>query len=132
MSSNFTLEELVGSSFSINNNIDNTPNATQLKNIKVSVLALEYIRAYLGNYPIIVTSGFRCPELNQKIGGSKTSSHIDGQAYDIIIRNGKTPKENALSIVKSDINFDQIIIYDTFIHLGLGPKKRRQIISKQS
>lgn len=132
MSSNFTLEELVGSSFAINNNIDNTPNATQLKNIKVSVLALEYIRAYLGNYPIIVTSGFRCLELNQKIGGSKTSSHIDGQAYDIIIKNGKTPKENALSIVKSDINFDQIIIYDTFIHLGLGPKKRRQLISKQN
>lgn len=132
MSSNFTLEELVGSSFAINSNIDNTPNATQLKNIKVSVLALEYIRAYLGNYPIIVTSGFRCLELNQKIGGSKTSSHIDGQAYDIIIKNGKPPKENALSIVKSDINFDQIIIYDTFIHLGLGPKKRRQIISKQN
>lgn len=130
MTRNFTMEELLRSSFALKKKLSNTPNDKQLQNMRVSVLALEYLRAYFGNVPIVVTSGFRSPELNKAIGGSPTSSHIDGQAYDIVIMNNLSMKENALSIIRSDINFDQIIVYKSFIHLGLGPKKRRQLISR--
>lgn len=130
MTKNFTLEELLRSSFAFKNELSNTPNDKQLQNMRVSVLALEYLRAYFGNVPIVVSSGFRSHEVNRAVGGSPTSSHIDGQAYDIIIMNKKSMKENALSIIRSDINFDQIIVYKSFIHLGLGPKKRRQLISR--
>lgn len=35
------------------------------------------------NIPIIITSGYRCPELNKEIGGSATSNHCFGYAVDI-------------------------------------------------
>ena len=33
--------------------------------------------------PIIITSGYRSPELNKKVGGSPTSNHLTGCAVDI-------------------------------------------------
>jgi len=42
---------------------------------------LEPIRENLQT-PMIVTSGFRCKELNDKIGGAQTSQHLYGEAVD--------------------------------------------------
>ncbi len=36
-------------------------------------------------YPIIINSGYRSPELNTAVGGSKTSQHLIGQAADCSI-----------------------------------------------
>ena len=33
--------------------------------------------------PIYITSGYRSPELNRKVGGTKTSYHLRGMAADI-------------------------------------------------
>ena len=38
--------------------------------------------------PIIVTSGYRCPELNARVGGARTSYHLRGMAADIRPKNG--------------------------------------------
>jgi hypothetical protein len=37
----------------------------------------------LFGYPIVITSGFRTPEHNEEIGGTKDSEHIFGRAVDI-------------------------------------------------
>ena len=42
----------------------------------------EPLLAWVGG-PIKVNSFFRSPELNEKIGGLKTSQHCKGQAIDI-------------------------------------------------
>lgn len=48
---------------------------------------LEPIRVRF-NYPFIITSGYRSPELNKAVGGSATSQHCHGQAADIKISDG--------------------------------------------
>jgi len=43
---------------------------------------LENLRQEVG-VPFIITSGYRCPAHNQKVGGAVTSAHLYGQAADI-------------------------------------------------
>ena len=35
------------------------------------------------NAPMKINSGFRCPEHNEKVGGSSTSMHLYGRAVDV-------------------------------------------------
>lgn len=44
---------------------------------------LEKTRLWAGS-PIIITSGYRCPEYNERIGGVPDSLHTTGRAVDII------------------------------------------------
>ena len=128
MTTNFTLEELYRSSFAIRNNIDNTPNEKQTENLRFVANNLEYLREKLGNYPILVTSGFRNKEVNKAVGGVRNSDHLEGLAVDIIIKNNKSIKDTAKQIIETQLEFDQIIIYRNFIHLGFNKKMRRQIV----
>lgn len=43
---------------------------------------LEPLRSYVGK-PIIITSGYRCSQLNVKVGGAYASQHTLGEAADI-------------------------------------------------
>tara|TARA_R110000803_G_scaffold28051_1_gene65229 strand:- start:1593 stop:1985 length:393 start_codon:yes stop_codon:yes gene_type:complete len=36
------------------------------------------------NQPMVISSGYRTPEHNERIGGSKKSAHILGKAVDIV------------------------------------------------
>ena len=66
------------------------------------------LRLWVGG-PIKVNSFFRSPELNEKIGGSKTSQHCKGQAIDIDdVYKYKTNAE-MYHWVKENLNFDQMI-----------------------
>ena len=83
LSKNFTLEELVFSITANNQGINNTPNAEAKKALKrLAVEVLQPIREALGQ-PIVISSGYRCPELNKAVGGVKNSQHLLGQAADI-------------------------------------------------
>ena len=128
MTTNFTIEELTRSSFAIRNNIDNTPNEKQTENLRFVANNLEYIRKKLGNYPILVTSGFRSKKVNKAVGGVRNSDHLEGLAVDIIIKNNKSIKDTAKQIIETQLEFDQIIIYRKFIHLGFNKKMRKQIV----
>lgn len=132
MTRNFTIEELTRSSFAKRNNILNVPNMEQTQNLRSLAWRLEFIRLLLGNYPIIVNSAFRNIEVNAGLFGSSTSSHLDGLAADIVPGNNKSIRENALTIKESALDYDQIIVYKTFIHIGFGKKMRRQIIYRDN
>ena len=132
MTKNFTKEELTRSSFAQRNNVNNTPNTEQARNLRALALNLEFIRALLGDCPIVINSAFRCKEVNTAVFGSKTSSHIDGNAADFVPTNDKSLRNNAKTIIDSDLLFDQIIIYKTFIHIGFGKRMRRQIIYRDN
>ncbi len=43
---------------------------------------LEHIRGITGR-PLIVVSGYRCPEHNQAVGGARASQHLLGRAADL-------------------------------------------------
>ena len=78
LSEHFTLYELIHT----NHNIYNIPNKFEQSNLsKLVNNVLEPIRRQYGN-PIIVTSGYRCPMLNNKVGGVSSSLHVHGNAVD--------------------------------------------------
>lgn len=132
MTRNFTKEELTRSSFAKRNNILNVPNREQERNLLYLAWRLEFIRLLLGNYPIVVNSAFRNTEVNARLFGSSTSSHLDGLAADIVPGNNRSIRENALTIKESALEFDQIIVYKTFIHIGFDKRMRRQLIYRDN
>ena len=89
--------------------IDNTPNPTQVENMKIlAEKVFEPLREWVGR-PIKVNSFFRSAELNEAIGGSKTSQHCKGQAIDVDdVYGGKTNAE-MYTWIKENLNFDQMI-----------------------
>ena len=79
----FSIKELCKSSTAKKLNIDNTPSAEIEKNLTILIEeCLDPIREKFGR-PIMVTSGYRCPQLNAACGGSSASEHKTGFAADI-------------------------------------------------
>lgn len=70
--------------------------AKVVENLKILSEQLEALRDYLGK-PITVTSGYRSPQHNLKIGGALKSYHVLGMAADIKVK-GITPKKVAEAI----------------------------------
>ena len=83
----FTINELTASATALREGIDNRPPkcAYHLLHVLVDQL-LDPIREAWGG-PIIVSSGYRCKQLNELVGGVKHSHHILGCAADIIAGN---------------------------------------------
>ena len=82
----FKLSELTRSTTAEACGIDNTPSAGAVP-LMVELIdkVLDPLRERWG-VPIYVTSGYRCPELNARVGGSKSSYHLRGMAADITSR----------------------------------------------
>ena len=90
--------------------IGNIPNAEQLGNLKlVCTNIFDKVREHFGK-PIGISSGFRSVELNTRIGGSKSSQHMEGKALDIDadIHGGINNKE-IFDYIKNNCTFDQLI-----------------------
>jgi hypothetical protein len=104
VSLHFTLEELVTSQ---HRDIDNTPNADQLKNL-TTLLApkLEEVRGLLG--PMHVNSALRVEALNLAVNGAKNSQHVLGLACDFVPTQMDMKQAYEL-ILNSSIKFDQLI-----------------------
>lgn len=85
LSPNFTLAEMTKSDTALRYNMDNTPDSEQTANL--TTLAENVLQKVRDHYAtgVKVNSGFRAPEVNAKVGGSKTSDHCKGMAADIEI-----------------------------------------------
>ena len=90
LTKNFNLSEFNKHNFALNE--------TVLRNIQALANNLQVLRDEV-NKPIKITSGYRSPEHNAKVGGVKSSRHITGEAADFKIA-GMTPKEVAAVIEK--------------------------------
>lgn len=88
------------------------------------VLKLDKARS-LAKIPFKVTSGYRTPSHNKKIGGVANSSHIKGFAADIHVNTDR----DRLLVVKAAIESGifRIGISDNFIHLDTDPNKNPAI-----
>ena len=76
--------------------------------------------------PLFINSGYRCRELNEKVGGVESSQHRKGEAADVGCSN---PLELARLVLKLNLPFDQMGLYPTFLHLSYTDNKenRREI-----
>ena len=127
LTEHFTLEELVFSQIAARRGIDNTPTPTIIENLRTTAAVLERVRTLLGDKPIRVSSGYRCPALNAAVGGSVNSAHMQGLAVDFTCAGYGSVYEVASAIASSNLEFDQLIYeFGTWVHLGLrvGPGRR--------
>lgn len=82
LSKNFKLQEFLKSETARRNGVTLEPSHEHVANLKrLCDTVLEPLRDMF-MYPMIITSGYRSPELNALIGGSKTSAHMEGRAAD--------------------------------------------------
>jgi zinc D-Ala-D-Ala carboxypeptidase len=137
LSENFSLDELTASETAARKGIDNTPSAEVIENLKRLAAALQEVRAFLGNKSILVSSGYRSPELNQAVGGSATSDHCKGLAADFICPSYGSPNDIVRAIASSNLPYKQVIReFDKWVHLsipeaGEEPRKQALIIDRQ-
>lgn len=78
---------------------------------------LEAIRTHFGK-PVVVTSGYRTPEYNAKVGGAAKSRHMLGIAADIQI-SGVKPADVATYARTLMPTYGGIGIYSTFTHIDI-------------
>ena len=134
LSDHFTLEELTHTD---HRDLDNTPNETELANLKRLAEFLEKIKGVLGGKPIMVNSAFRSKAVNDAVGSKDTSQHRVGCAADLRVP-GMTPDEVVKAIIASGIGYDQVIReFDRWTHISIpnklfdSPRKQALIIDKQ-
>ena len=128
LTKHFTLEELIYSSTAIVRRIDNTPSPEIIKNLTTLAISLEAIRALLGK-PIMISSGYRCPALNESVGGAKKSQHRYGLAADIKVV-GMTPYEVCMALKDSGIVYDQLVCEPSWTHFGISlTTPRKQVLT---
>ena len=131
LSKNFVLSEITRSNTARRLGISNEPSKEHLANMQVLITELiQPMRDALG--PIRISSGYRSPQLNRAIGGSKKSQHCKGQALDLQFwKDGQMCNEEIYRwVLKSGVKFDQMINEFDFawIHISLKEKKNRNMV----
>ena len=123
LSPHFTLAEMCESQTAEKHGIANIPSSEAVANMRrLCEGCLEPLREALG-LPIIITSGYRTKALNNHIlHSARKSQHVSGQAADFYVegtsRRELLIKAFHLIIVNEDIDYDQLILYPTFIHVS--------------
>ena len=107
LSPHFRLNEFVASGTAIRHNIDNTPREEHVERLKaLCENVLEPLRRRFG--VIRITSGYRCEELNTKVGGAAGSQHLRGEAADINV-SGRSGGMKMYEYIRDNLPFDQLL-----------------------
>ena len=111
----FTLAEFVRSGVAIRHNIANTPTR------RFGVIR--------------ITSGYRCEELNNMVGGKPNSQHLLGQAADIHLSN-KEVAMKMFNFVAERLDYDQLLFEHrksdgaNWLHVSYNAAGNRKIKSE--
>lgn len=120
LTKNFSLAEMTIT----NSGLSNIPNETEIQNLKaLCENVLQPLRDKF-NRPIKVTSGFRCPKVNQHVGGVSTSEHVQGMAADLVC------EDNAelFNLIRQRFKFTQLIwergnsMQPSWVHVSFNPE----------
>ena len=108
LSTNFSLSEMTKSQTATRKGINNEPSTAHVENlIHLAESVLQPVRDHFGK-PVMISSGYRSPELCEAIGSSSKSQHARGEAADFEIM-GVDNMQLAMWINKNT-NFDQLIL----------------------
>ena len=106
----FTFNELTYSATARQRGIRNEPDEAQKENLRKLVEnLLDPIRERWGK-PILVSSGFRSPQLNKAGGGVRNSEHLTGCAADITL-SSRMDNERLFKMIRNqkDLMWRQLI-----------------------
>lgn len=117
--------------------LPNTPGPEAVANLtRLCADVLEPVRALLG-VPLRVTSGYRSPEVNAAVKGSRTSQHMRGDAADVVPVGMDV--EVAMAAIAKEVEtgrlpaLDQCIVYPSgFLHISTSAKPRGQLLRSRS
>lgn len=131
ISKHISYKEAVGSNYAKQKGIKNKPNEEQVENMKLlAEKVFEPLREWV-DAPIKVNSMFRSLELNTALKGSKTSSHMNGEAMDITSMGGKSNLE-MFHYIKDNLCFDQLIwefgSEPKWLHVSFSKNNRQQVL----
>ena len=108
LSDNFTLAELTKSQTAIRKNIRNEPGTAEINNlIHLAKTVLQPVREHFGK-PVMISSGYRSPELCEAIGSSSKSQHARGEAADFEIHS--VDNKELATWIAANTDFDQLIL----------------------
>lgn len=82
---------------------------------------LQALRDRLGK-PIILTSAYRSPEHNKRVGGAKNSYHLQGVAFDVRMENHDPHEFEAAARAEGFTGFGYYT-KSGFMHIDTGPER---------
>jgi len=137
LTTNFSLAEMTASQMAARKGIPNNPTAGQIENLrKLCESILQPIRNHY-DAPVIVSSGFRSPELCVLIGSSIDSQHAKGQAADLQVSG--VDNKSLAKWIKENLDFDQLILefykesegpHSGWVHVSyVGKENRKQSLT---
>ena len=108
LTANFSLHELTKSETALRMGFDNTPGEAETESLRLlAEKVLQPVRDHYGK-GVKVNSGYRSPESNAAVGGSKTSDHCKGQAADIEIPG--VPNAELAQWIMDNLEYTQLIL----------------------
>lgn len=113
----FTLEEVNFSDIAQRHQIVNKIPDYLLPNAIEVAEMMDEVRTLI-HFPIHVNSWYRCLELNRLVGSKDHSQHPKGESVDWTCRRYGSPLEICRRIVDSSIEFDQLILEHSWIHMS--------------
>lgn len=128
----FYLSEFFVSDKAARLGLDNTPKAMHMANLR-NLLApgMQRTRELLGA-PIIISSGYRSPAVNDAVGGSNKSQHCLGLAADFTAPSFGNPMAICRKVLdhRAEINFDQLILeFGRWVHISFSPTPRGMVLT---
>jgi putative chitinase len=139
LTEHFSLEELTHTD---HREYDNTPNDSELENLKRLAEFLEDVKTVLGGKPVMINSAFRSKAVNDAVGSKDSSQHRVGCAADLKVPS-MTPDDVVKAIIASNLGYDQVIrefatpTGGGWTHISIPntpdakPRKQALIIDKQ-
>ena len=136
LSKNLTLNECLRSGVAERLGIDNVPDDEWVvENLRqIAERVFQPCRDHFGS-PLYVSSGYRSPELNRAVGGSKRSQHVQGRALDLDADVfGGFSNAELFHYIKDNLEFDQMVwefgdgdnpswVHVSYVHDG--PNRKR-------
>lgn len=129
LTEHFSLAELTASATAQRLGIDNHPGLEIISHLTQLAVQLERVRHALGDNPLIISSGYRCPELNKAVGGARRSAHMEGWAADFTCPAFGTPLQIVKALAAANLPFDTLIQEGRWVHISFRPGARRKVLT---
>ena len=136
LTKNFSLAEMTVSETARSRGLKNEPGTQEIENLRtLCQQVLQPLREAYGK-SIKVNSGFRAPDVNAAVGGSRTSDHCKGQAADIEIPG--VPNAELAKYIADYFDFTQLILEfytpgipdSGWVHVSYDPKNlKKQVMT---